>query len=381
MTTWHGWRHCWIRHVRCRTAPTNRPGCPAASVAARQARCVGRTVYRHALQWALLPRLMWRLETQLRGNLNRADFLYEATRVYLMLGNAGPLDASLVREWMRLDWQAAYPGLGYAPLRDSLLQHLDALLAEPLPQIQLDGALVTAARARIATVPLAQRVYSRIKPSAAAQRLPPWRPSDALGPAGLPLFVRASGKPLTDGVPGFFTVDGFHKVLLPSLGAAAKSVISESWVLGGRVAFDPNGPQMQALERDVVYSLRGGLRAAWDLMMADLNVVQLRSLSQAAQDLYILASPKSPMRKLLASISRQLTLSVRAGARAAGCRVGCTSERHPVPAQYAARCIATGHARCTSAARPRDRRTLPGAARLRQRQTRRADRSGAAGTR
>ena len=58
--------------------------------------------------------------------------------------------ASLVREWMRLDWQTAYPGLGYAPLRESLLQHLDALLAEPLPQMQLDGELVTAARARIA---------------------------------------------------------------------------------------------------------------------------------------------------------------------------------------------------------------------------------------
>ena len=337
-----------------------------------------RTVYRHALQWALLPRLMWRLETQLRGNLNRADFLYEATRIYLMLGNAGPLDASLVREWMRLDWQTAYPGLGYAPLRDSLLQHLDALLAEPLPQIQLDGALVTTARARIAAVPLAQRVYSRIKPSAAAQRLPPWRPSDALGPAGLPLFVRASGKPLTDGVPGFFTVDGFHKVLLPSLGAAAKSVISESWVLGSRVAFDPNGPQMQALERDVVSLYEADYAPAWDLMMADLNVVQLRSLSQAAQDLYILASPKSPMRKLLASISRQLTLSaVQGRAQPAAASDAPVSDTQS-PAQYAARCIATGHARCTSAPRPRDRRTLPGAARLRQRQTRRADRSGTA---
>ena len=35
-------------------------------------------------------------------------------------------------------------------------------------------------------------------------------------------------------------------------------------------------------------------------MLADLNVVPLRSLSQAAQDLYILASPQSPMRELLA---------------------------------------------------------------------------------
>ncbi len=269
-----------------------------------------RAVYRHALEWALLPRLMYRLEAQLRGNLNNPDFLYEATRVYLMLGNAGPLDAALVREWMKLDWQAGYPGVGFAPLRDSLQRHLDALLAEPLSQVQLDGALVAAARARFGSVPLAQRVYSRLRQSAAAQRLPPWRPGDPLGPAGLALFVRASGKPLSDGIPGFFTVDGFHKVLLTSLDSAVRSAVSESWVLGNRVAFDPDGPDMQGLERDVMALYLNDYAPAWDLMLADLNVVQLRSLSQAAQDLYILAAPESPMRNLLVSISRQLTLSV-----------------------------------------------------------------------
>ena len=268
-----------------------------------------RAVYRHALEWALLPRLIWRLEAQLRGNLNRPDFLYEALRVYLMLGNAGPLDPPLVREWMTLDWQTALPGLGYAALREALLAHLDALLAEPLPEVQLDGALVTEARGRIAGVPLAQRVYSRIKPSAAAQRLPPWRPSDALGPAGVPLFMRASGKKLTEGIPGFFTVDGFHQVLLPSLGGAAKSVVAESWVLGNRVAFDPDGPQMQALQNDVVALYEADYAPTWDLMLADLNIAPLRSLSQAAQDLYILAASESPMRRLLVSIRQQLTLA------------------------------------------------------------------------
>ncbi len=269
-----------------------------------------RAVYRHALEWALLPRLMYRLETQLLGNLNNPDFLYEATRVYLMLGNAGPLDASLVREWMKLDWQATYPGVGFAPMRDSLLRHLDALLAEPLSQVQLDGALVATARTKFSAVSLAQRVYSRIRLSAAAQRLSPWRPSDALGPAGVPLFMRRSGKPLSDGIPGFFTVDGFHKVLLPSLDGAVRSVVSESWVLGDRVAFNPNGPQMQGLQRDVIALYEADYAPAWDLLLGDLNVVQLRSLSQAAQDLYILAAPDSPMRNLLVSISRQLTLSV-----------------------------------------------------------------------
>ena len=190
MTTWHGWRRCWTRRVRCRTAPTKpilaacRCCRSATSSMRRRAPCIAMRC-----EWALLPRLMWRLETQLRGNLNRADFLYEATRVYLMLGNAGPLDASLVREWMRLDWQTAYPGLGYAPLRDSLLQHLDALLAEPLPQMQLDGALVTAARARIAAVPLAQRVYSRIKPSAARAAPAAVAPERRARPSG-PAAVR-----------------------------------------------------------------------------------------------------------------------------------------------------------------------------------------------
>jgi type VI secretion system protein ImpL len=270
------------------------------------------TVYRHALDWALLPRLIWRLEAQLRGNPDRPDFLYEATRIYLMLGNAGPLDAPLVHEWMKLDWQIAYPSADNEAARASLLHHLDALLAEPLPAVQLDGELVAQARSKFGTVPIAQRVYSRIKPSRAAQRLPAWRPSDALGPAGVGLFVRASGKPLTDGIPGFLTNEGFHGVLLPLLAPAVKSVIAESWVLGQRVAFDPNGPQMQALQRDVIQLYEADFAHAWDAMLTDLNVVPLRSVPQAAQDLYIMAAPESPVRRLLVAIDRQVTLSVPA---------------------------------------------------------------------
>ncbi len=267
-------------------------------------------VYRHALERALLPRLLWRLEAQLRGNMNQPDFLYEATRIYLMLGNAGPLDRSLVHEWMKLDWQTSYPGDALAPMREALLRHLDTLLVEPLPAVSLDGGLVVQARSAFSGVSLAQRAYSRLRPSAAAQSLPPWQPSDALGAAGAGLFVRASGKPLSDGVPGFLTIDGFHKVLLPSLDAAAKSVVSESWVLGQRVELDPNGPQMRALQQQMIELYENDYVRAWDAMLADLNFVQMRSLPRAAQDLYIVESPESPMRALLVAIGRQLRLSV-----------------------------------------------------------------------
>jgi type VI secretion system protein ImpL len=44
-------------------------------------------------------------------------------------------------------------------------------------------------------------------------------------------------------------------------------------------------------------------------MLADLNLVPLRTPDQAAQDLFILGSPQSPMRDLLVSVARQLTLT------------------------------------------------------------------------
>jgi type VI secretion system protein ImpL len=269
-----------------------------------------RLVYRNALDRVLLPRLIWRLEVEMRGALDRPDFLYEATRVYLMLGGAGPLDKDLVHAWMQLDWQRLYPGVPATPLREDLLRHLDAMLAGTLPKVPLDGALIEQARAVFSRIPLAQRVYARISQSAAAQRVKPWTPAEALGAGGVRLFLRASGKPLTDGIPGFYTIDGFHKVLLPALANVTQEVAAESWVLGQRAEINPASPELPALERDVIHLYAEDYAKHWTALMADLDVVPMRSLAQASQDLYLLASPQSPMRDLLAGIARQLQLSV-----------------------------------------------------------------------
>jgi type VI secretion system protein ImpL len=267
-------------------------------------------LYRHTLERVLLPRLIWRLEAQMRGNFNRPDFLYEATRVYLMLGSAGPLDRALVSEWMQADWNFSYPGAGAQPFREALVRHLDALLDNPLPRVELDGGMVEDARRTFSRVTLAERVYSRIKPIASTQQIAPWRPADAAGASGVRVFIRGSGKPLSEGIPGLYTVEGFHRAVLPNLSRAAKEVASESWVLGTRSELDPRSPQMVNLERDVVKLYTDDYAKQWDAMLADLNVVPLRSMSQAVQDLYVLSSPQSPMRDLLAGIAKQLTLSV-----------------------------------------------------------------------
>ena len=277
-------------------------------------------LYRNALENVLLPRLILRLEGQMRQNFNNPTFLYEATRVYLELGSLHAPDASLIKEWMHYDWQTAWSSPADADARQRLENHLAALLDEPLPKVPLDGALVEDARRTFSRVTLADRVYSAIHRSPQAAALAPWIPADAAGPSGVRLLQRRSGLPMTDGIPGFFTVDGFYKVLLPQLPTATREAASESWILGRQAEIDPTSPKALSLLSDVVALYSAEYIKTWDALLADIDTDPLGNLQQAAQSLYILSSPQSPLRDLLTAIVRQLTVTVppAADAGAAG---------------------------------------------------------------
>ena len=265
-----------------------------------------RAAYRAGLENGLLPRMVWRLETEMRGALTQPGLLYEITRVYLMLGGAGPLDPAQVHSWMERDWTRTYADPEDAAFVATLLGHLDRLLAEPLPPVALDGPLVAAARASFRQVPAAQRAYANIRSSAAASALPAWRPFDSLDLAGVTVFTRASGRPMTDGIPGLFTAQGFRTVLRPALPLASRQVAAETWVVGRSTEFAP--VELQQLEQDVSALFLADYTARWDAMLADLNIAPIASLPQAAQALYIVASPESPMRALLRAAARQVQL-------------------------------------------------------------------------
>jgi type VI secretion system protein ImpL len=267
-------------------------------------------VYRRELDRVLLPRLLWRLESQMRGALQQPEFLYEATRVYLMLGGQGPLDPALVRDWMSLDWTQAFPAPQQAALRGALGRHLDALLEGPMPAYGLDGLLIDEARRVFSRMPLAGRAYSRLRPVAAAANLAPWTPGEAAGPAGARVFARPSGRPLSEGVPGLFTREAFHRVVLPNLEAVSREVAQESWVLGPGNEVRLDDAALVRLQQDVLNLYYDDYARMWDGMLADLAIASFRGMGQAVDTLNILSAPQSPMRDLLASAGRQLTLSV-----------------------------------------------------------------------
>lgn len=273
--------------------------------------------YRAALNRRLLPRLLLRLEDQMQGAMNNPELLYEALKVYLILGSEGPMDRGLVVDWMTLDWARAYPDPSRDGLRTDLAGHLGALLDQPMEKIALNGPLVAQVREVLARMQPAERIYKGIIGSRAARALPPWRLSDHGGPAIGRAMVSSSGKPLTEGIDGVFTYDGFTTVVLDEALQVARRMQRESWVLGPQGKAEQSEAALAKISADVLNLYYTDFIRQYDDLLGDLNIVPMQSLSQAVEVVNVLAGPTSPIADVLEAIAAETRLTAPRAAAAA----------------------------------------------------------------
>jgi type VI secretion system protein ImpL len=103
------------------------------------------------------------MEEVLEANKSNPGFIYEALKVYLMIGGMQAIDRDLVTGWMRNDWNDnLYPGAANASGRKALEDELNALLDleggdEPL--LTLNSALVEECQRILARLNVAERAY------------------------------------------------------------------------------------------------------------------------------------------------------------------------------------------------------------------------------
>lgn len=275
--------------------------------------------YQAALNEHLLPRLLLRLEDQIQANMNNPDFLYEALKIYLMLGQQGPMSQDLVKEWMTLDWSVAFQGQARDVLRQDLEGHLDALLSNRMDEIALNGPLVEQVQGLLSEMPLAQRVYNSIISSARAKELPKWRLTDIGGPAISRVIVRSSGKPLNEGIEGIFTHEGFNTVFLDEALGVAKRIQSESWVLGPRGESEQSETALLAMSRDVLDLYYTDFISRYDQVLGDIDIIPMESLSHAVEVINVLSGPTSPLTNILNAVADETKLTeVRAALNTEG---------------------------------------------------------------
>ncbi len=270
--------------------------------------------YRASLNTIFLPRLLLRLEQTMQNNIASPELLYDALKVYLMLGLQGPMNADEVRSFENADWQLMYPGTENDSVRADLLFHLNALISQPMQSVSLNGPLVEQVQAILAKLPIAQRVYNGIIHSPEASVLPAFRLTDIGGPNLDKAFVRTSGRPLNEGIDGIFTYDGFNKVFKDQALGVAQNIQKDSWVLGPKVKTDQSPTALAAITRDVLDLYYNDYIAKYDGLLGDIDVVPLSSLKQAVEVVNILSGPTSPIVNLLNSVDKETQLTAVAAA-------------------------------------------------------------------
>ncbi len=269
--------------------------------------------YRNALNQMLLPRLLLKLERQLQANINNPEFLFEGLKVYMMLGLQGPMNQELVEGWMRADWAQTYPGEGNAALRAALMRHLTTMINLPMRSIDLHGDMVVQIQTLLGETSVAERIYASIINSPQAKALPTWRILEAGGPMTTRVLIRPSGAPMSEGVDGIFTKNGFYKVFLPVALDVAEQLKSENWVLGerGEDLSDPDA--LTRISRDVLDLYYTDYIDAYERVLGDIDIKPMGAVSEVVSTLNVLSGPNSPISKILISVENQTRLTQAGG--------------------------------------------------------------------
>lgn len=270
--------------------------------------------YRMGLERLYRPRLLYRLEEAIDARRDDADYVYEALKVYMMLGGLHTPDKEFIVSWMRQDWEDnLYPGAGQASGRMALEEQLRAMLdlddGRP-PLVDLSSSVLENSQRLLARMSIAQRAYQLLKSDARSLKIPDWNVKTAAGFDSEAVFEAKNGGDLAAiRVPGFFTYVGFQKALLQPLGSIADQVRAEKWVLGKDGEQSAVAAQFDTLSVDIYQLYSAEFIKSWQGALAKIQLRRLTADKPRYATLSTLAGPSSPLRALFESIRDETALT------------------------------------------------------------------------
>ena len=271
--------------------------------------------YRTGLDRMLRPRILLHLEQRLDTLLNKPEQLYEPLKVYMMLGGDPniPVDTALISGWMQGDWEALYPGEPNKVVRNSLRNHLDAMLTlatGTTRPIGLNGDLVKAAQKSLARLSLAERAFALMRSTARSPDVQDWTVDAHAGPDAAQVFTTNDGTPLESiGVPALFTYDGFYVLFLEKMKAVMSLLQDERWVLGEAGGAEVLDKQFANLGPDLFRIYDQEFTKTWTQALGRLKLQSFAADKPEYAALRAATGTASPIKLLLESISDETRLT------------------------------------------------------------------------
>ncbi len=263
--------------------------------------------YTSALNKHFAPMVLQSLVSEMEGNQEHRQYLYETLKTYLMLFNPNKYQQEEVLSWFGFYYERHYPGVLNEVLRERLMTHTRNLLDSNERGLSYDESSVAEAREVLTQMSLPERAYQRMKLQFAKSHVPSFRLTDVLGPKGLEQFERNSGKPLSQGISGFYTYNGFHSIFQIQINRTVKSLMEENWVYGD---------DLKAHEIDHASAIRGVQERyyqdyinEWKNLIEDIRLKQAPSLELASAQARVLSGIERPIESLLRAIQKEVGLT------------------------------------------------------------------------
>lgn len=260
-------------------------------------------LYLTNLNQLLEPRLVGYLENNFKSSLNEPGELYDSLKTYLMFEDKAHYDKQHLFNWYKNSWKSTFTNKEV--VQRQLNNHLVAYLDNYSQSVTNDKHLVTTARNKLMRIPVATRIYERIKSDQQLSTLV--NVGHYLGESSNGIFNFNNQSLNTFYVPFLFTKNAYEELDFSASSPYLNAILSDDWVLSNRTGkarydknYDYDDSQLEEIGNKVKELYLADYSFHWQKALSALTVKHFTSLNSAAKQLSELSDAVySPITRIL----------------------------------------------------------------------------------
>ena len=272
-----------------------------------QGRKIGTKVDDAYVQWLsrrFLPELANGVMNAINGAPSGSNQQLAALRVYRMIEDRQNRRPPIVEDWMKQQWQAAFPGQRW--VQNGLMRHLDYAMKHADAELPRNQARIAEVQQRLRQIPMPRRVYMTMREQASKILHSPLDLRNAVGPAFDIVYkdpnTAAGQTDASTRIDPLLTAAGYHGYFAAHGKDHIDLALIDLWTLGERQRIDYSEADKQVLAERVRALYRGDYIDTWQRGLNQLEVVDFNDLSQAVTVMGTVISPEAPLRRLVETV-------------------------------------------------------------------------------
>ncbi len=257
-----------------------------------------RRIYEESLESLLLPRVATLIEKNLLKELNDFDATQENLKAYLMLADEERRDKEFLRLYMMNRWGGGLE----EPETAGLNRHFSALVELDFKPVELNEKSIFRARKKLLSQGgMAGLVYSDLKDEARKSGLKDFQFIEVLD--AYPNALTGTDYR----VPGFYTKEGYEKIILLKAKKIIADSLRKSWILGEEINDKIDG-EIKRLHEKILGLYFIDYRRYWTKALAQLGMPYYHKSSDLTEQLELLSSSISPVVLVLRALKENTYL-------------------------------------------------------------------------